>query len=56
MNFHSMSRKEQTQAILRLATEGQGDHTIGAATGLSVEQIRHVLAISPAIDLEVYDL
>jgi hypothetical protein len=56
MHFHSLSREEQAQAIRRLAVEGRGDHSIAAATGLSVEQIRRVLAISPAIDLEVYDL
>jgi hypothetical protein len=44
LHFHSLDRDQQAQAIRRLAASGQGDHTIAHATGLSVEQIRRVLA------------
>jgi DNA invertase Pin-like site-specific DNA recombinase len=44
MHFHALSRQEQAQAIRRLAASGQGEHTIALATGLSVEQIRRILA------------
>jgi hypothetical protein len=44
MHFHSLSREEQAQAIRRLAVEGRGDHSIAAATGLSVEMVWRVLA------------
>ena len=44
MHFHALSSQEQAQAIRRLAASGQGEHTIAHATGLSVEQIRRVLA------------
>ena len=47
MHFHTLERTEQEAAIRRLATSGQGEHTIAHATGLSVEQIRRVLAASP---------
>jgi len=44
LHFHALDRVEQAQAIRRLAATGQGEHTIACATGLSVEQIRRVLA------------
>lgn len=42
-HFHTLDREQQAQAIRRLASLGQGEHTIAHATGLSVEQIRRVL-------------
>ena len=47
-NFHALSREEQVTAIRRLANEGNADHTIAYATGLSVELIRQVLAKNAA--------
>jgi DNA invertase Pin-like site-specific DNA recombinase len=44
MHFHALSCHEQAQAIRDLAASGQGKHTIADATGLSVEQVRRVLA------------
>ena len=44
MYFHALPQAEQEAAIRRLAAAGQGEHTIAHATGLSVEQIRRVLA------------
>jgi DNA-binding NarL/FixJ family response regulator len=42
-HFQMLSRDEQRSAIQRLATSGMSDHTIAAATGLSVEMIRTIL-------------
>lgn len=42
--FDSLSPAEQAQAIFRLADAGHGDYTIAAATKLSVEYIRLMLA------------
>jgi DNA invertase Pin-like site-specific DNA recombinase len=44
MHFTVLSREEQASAIRRLAATGQGEHTIARATGLSVEQVRRILA------------
>jgi hypothetical protein len=44
MHFHSLDHAEQAAAIRRLAALGQSELTIAAATGLSVEAIRQVLA------------
>ena len=44
MHFHALSRDQQAQAIRRLAATGQHEETIARATGLSVEQIRKLLA------------
>lgn len=43
LHFHSLDREHQAAAIRRLAVAGQSDHTISAATGLSVEMVRHIL-------------
>lgn len=43
-HFHAMPHDQQVQAIRRLAAAGQGDQTIARATGLSVEQIRRLMA------------
>lgn len=43
-HFHTLTRSAQGEAIRRLAAMGQGEHTIAHATGLSVKQIRRVLA------------
>lgn len=44
LHFHVLDQDQQAAAIRRLAATGQGEHTIAHATGLSVEQIRRVLA------------
>jgi hypothetical protein len=44
LHFHTLDREQQADAIRRLAADGQGDRTIAQATGLSVEQVRRVLA------------
>jgi hypothetical protein len=49
-HFHALSSQGQAQAIRDLAASGQGKHTIAHATGLSVEQIRAVLAGAPRGD------
>jgi hypothetical protein len=43
-HFLLLSRAEQAGAIRRLATLGWSDFTISAATRLSVEQVRRILA------------
>jgi hypothetical protein len=43
-HFHLLSREEQEQAIRRLANAGYAEQTISAATQLSVEMIKRVLA------------
>lgn len=52
-NFLALSREEQAQAISDLAAVGQGEHTLAHGTGLSVEQIRRVLADQEASVLAV---
>lgn len=42
-HFRILSREQQAEAIRRQAVCGHGEHTIARATGLSVEQIRHIL-------------
>ena len=42
--FDALTRDEQKQAIFDLADEGFGDYGIAAATKLSVEQVRQILA------------
>lgn len=42
-HFHSLTRSAQAEAIRRLQTAGQDEHTIAHATGLSVEMIRAIL-------------
>ena len=44
LHFNILAPEQQAQAIRRLAASGQADMTIAQATGLSVEQIRSVLA------------
>lgn len=43
-HFLQLDHSQQCQAIRRLAAEGLSDHTIAAATRLSVEMIRRLLA------------
>jgi hypothetical protein len=43
LHFALLSRSEQSQAIRRLHQSGYTDHTIAAATGLSVEMVRVLL-------------
>lgn len=43
-HFQLLDRAEQATAIKRLAGNGWTESTISAATGLSVEQIRRILA------------
>lgn len=45
-HFLLLDNAEQVKAIQRLAARGMSDHTIAAATGLSVEMIRRILAES----------
>jgi ABC-type phosphate/phosphonate transport system ATPase subunit len=42
--FALMPKAEQESALRRLAASGMSEHTIAAASGLSVEQVRRVLA------------
>lgn len=42
-HFAALDREQQEQAVRRLAATGMGDHTIAAATQLSIEQIRRIL-------------
>jgi DNA invertase Pin-like site-specific DNA recombinase len=42
--FRLLEPQQQREAIQRLAASGMSDSTIAAATALSVEQIRRVLA------------
>jgi 2-iminoacetate synthase ThiH len=45
--FAMLSREEQREAIHRLANAGMSDYTIAAATKLSVEMVRIILAQVP---------
>lgn len=47
MHFELLDREEQESAIRRLAREGMSEYSIAAATRLSVEMIRRVLAAEP---------
>jgi hypothetical protein len=44
IHFSTLNHEQQLQAIRRLAATGQGEHTIAAATGLSIVVIRRALA------------
>jgi hypothetical protein len=46
-NFLSLTAAQQAAAIRRLAAGGMSEHSIAAATKLSVEQIRRVLDSEP---------
>lgn len=46
-HFHALPHQEQLAAIRRLRASGQTEHTIAAATALSVEMIRRVLEGKP---------
>jgi DNA invertase Pin-like site-specific DNA recombinase len=46
-HLHALNQAERAAAIRRLATEGMSDRGIASATGLSVEQVRRVLAEQP---------
>jgi hypothetical protein len=43
-HFLLLDQAQQVQAIRRLISSGMSECTVAAATGLSVEQIRRVLA------------
>jgi hypothetical protein len=43
-HFLLLERREQEAAVRRMAAAGMGDYGVAAATGLSVEQVRRVLA------------
>jgi hypothetical protein len=47
LHFRTMDQDQQAQAIRRLANAGQSDHTIAAATGLSVEMVRRIIGPAP---------
>lgn len=47
--FQIMPPDEQVQAIQRLANSGMPHATIAAATGLSVEMVRRLLASTDAV-------
>jgi hypothetical protein len=47
-HFHSLSSEQRTEAIRRLALAGWSEHGIAAATQLSVEMVRSVLAEASA--------
>lgn len=49
-HFDSLSREQATRAIVRMHREGYSPHTIAAATRLTVEEIRRVLADIAACD------
>jgi hypothetical protein len=42
--FHLLSPEDMRASIVRLALSGMSDTTIAAATALSVEQVRRVIA------------
>jgi DNA-directed RNA polymerase specialized sigma24 family protein len=42
-HFLLLDHEQQREAIQRLAMSGMSDHTIAAATALSVEQVRIIL-------------
>lgn len=44
-HFVVLSRDEKIQAICRMAVTGYADYSIAAATRLSVEMVRHILAM-----------
>jgi hypothetical protein len=48
LHFTTLTNAEKVAAIRRLASSGQGQHTIAQATGLSVEAVRAVLTERPA--------
>jgi hypothetical protein len=43
-HFHELERDEQIEAIWRMACSGYSVYGIAAATGISVEQLRLILA------------
>lgn len=45
-HFERLDREQQEQAIRQLARDGMSAYAIAAATRLSVEQIRQILAAS----------
>jgi hypothetical protein len=49
LHFLRLTQAEQAAAIRRLAAEGWSELSIAAATKLSVEMIRRVLAEKPRI-------
>jgi hypothetical protein len=44
MRFHSLERSQQCQAIHRLVASGMSEYGVSHATGLSIEQVRRILA------------
>lgn len=51
VHFLLLDREQQAQAIRRMANTGWSDSSIAAATRLTVEQIRRVLADHPRREL-----
>ena len=43
-HFLLLDREQQESAIRRLVASGMAEYTIATATGLSLEQVRNVLA------------
>ena len=44
VHFLLLTREEQAAAIRRMAATGWTEHSIAAATGLHVQQVRRILA------------
>jgi hypothetical protein len=53
LHFTVLSPAERATAIRRLAAAGQGEYTIAAETGLSVEQVRRVLFPSEPVNQSI---
>lgn len=51
-HFLLLDREQQAQAIRRMANTGWSDSSIAAATRLSVEQVRRILAEPRPVTLE----
>ena len=48
-HFDALSSDEKIRAICRMAVTGYADYSIATATKLSVEMVRHILAMREAI-------
>jgi hypothetical protein len=48
-HFDALTVGEKQAAVRQLARDGYSDHGISAATNLSVEMVRRVLADQPAV-------
>jgi DNA invertase Pin-like site-specific DNA recombinase len=47
-HFLLLDRQQQAQALRRMVASGMSERTVAAASGLSVEQVRRVIADSDA--------